>query len=81
MPFGKGLPPVGAILKADYFGKSYVAEVIESTRSQKGREILFKGKKYHSLSSAACEITRYPVNGWKFWKIERSAKGIAKHAK
>jgi hypothetical protein len=74
MPFGKGLPPVGSILKADYFGKKYVAKIIKSSKTRKGKELLFKGKRYHSLSSAACEVTRYPVNGWKFWKIEKTYK-------
>jgi hypothetical protein len=34
--------------------------------------IRLKGKTYHSPSAAAQAVTKYPVDGWWFWKYERA---------
>jgi Restriction Enzyme Adenine Methylase Associated len=34
--------------------------------------ITLLGKDYHSPSAAASAVTKYPVDGWHFWKYERA---------
>jgi hypothetical protein len=52
-------------LKATIKGRDYEARVL------KDGMISFRGKRYTSPSAVATVITRRPMNGWHFWKIER----------
>jgi hypothetical protein len=47
-------------------GKSFHASVKDDGR------IRLKGKVYASPSAAASAATKYPVDGWSFWKYERA---------
>lgn len=68
---------VGTRLVGRYKGKTTVCLVEE-----KEGETVFKlegqDKAYKSLSSAATEITKGPINGWKFWSVEGAEAAPAK---
>lgn len=71
-PGMRGAPPLagilagGAKLTASYKGGTFTAEV-------DGQEmILIDGKTYNSPSLAATHVTKRPMNGWVFWKYQRS---------
>jgi len=70
MRFGRGLPKIGTELYAYFHSKKFEAKIIEDSDSRKGKVIIVDGERYHSLSTAAESITRYPTNGWKFWVIK-----------
>jgi hypothetical protein len=64
------MPPIGSKLKGKFFGKQYEAKIVEDDTSPIGRSVNHKGKLFRSLTAAAKDITKQPVNGWRFWKID-----------
>jgi hypothetical protein len=40
-------------------------------RIRRNGQVVFKGKRYNSLSFAAFAALRRPTNGWWFWQVER----------
>ena len=63
----------GTRLVGRYKGKTVVCLV----EADDGGAMVFRlegeTKTYRSLSSAATEITKGPINGWKFWSLEGEA--------
>jgi hypothetical protein len=55
--------PKGTKFRAEYKARMYYGEV------QNG-ELVVDGKRFKSPSSAATEITKNSVNGWKFWECK-----------
>ena len=62
------LPPVGTKMEATFHGKKYKARIVKDKKFPGERAILFKGKKYYSMSGAAKAFTNFAVNGWRYWK-------------
>jgi len=56
----------GFRIRFSYKGKHYVAKV------RKNGKIKFKDKLFNSPSLAAAEISKRPMNGWLWWKYQRS---------
>jgi hypothetical protein len=59
-----------ARLVGRYKGKTTVCLVEAGEEGAVVFRLEGKGKTYKSLSSAATEITKGPINGWKFWTVE-----------
>ena len=57
----KGIVEEGTKFRSTYKGITHYGKV-------KDGFLVVKGKKFKSLSGAAKAITKYPINGWKFWK-------------
>jgi hypothetical protein len=66
VPVLKGLVAPNTVLKANYKGKEYSAEV-----DQDGR-IKFDNKVLNSPSTAAFHITGAPKDGWLLWKYQNN---------
>lgn len=60
----------GTRLVGRYKGKTTVCLVEAGTEGQVLFRLDGKDKTFTSLSAAATEITRGPINGWKFWTVE-----------
>ena len=60
----------GARLVGRYKGKTTVCLVEAGEEGAVVFRLEGKEKTYKSLSSAATEITKGPINGWKFWTLE-----------
>jgi hypothetical protein len=69
----------GRRFESHYRGVPYKAEVMPdgtiTVTTGKGKQI---GTGYRSLSAAGRIITRYPVNGWVFWRDVGGAKAAPK---
>ena len=65
----RSLPVVGAELRGVYLKKCYSAKIVEDQTRTSGKAVMFSGKRYGSLSTAAEAITKHPRNGWLFWKV------------
>ncbi len=61
---------VGTRLVGRYKGKTTVCLVEASEEGSTSYRLEGKDKTFKSLSSAATEITKGPINGWKFWSLE-----------
>jgi hypothetical protein len=64
------IPPVGTVLIGKFFGKQYIAKIVEDKKMPAGRGIKYNGNVYPSFTSAAQAITKQPTNGWRFWRIK-----------
>ena len=53
--------PLGTEFRGHYKGQSHLGKVENAS-------LIVNGKKYRGPSPAAVAITKYPVNGWRFWK-------------
>ena len=63
------LPKPGSTFKRDYHGETYSLSVVE----QKGRVLYrLQGETFNSPTAAAKSLTKYAVNGWAFWKMDKS---------
>jgi hypothetical protein len=60
------LIPQGAKLRADYKGKLFRATARGDGTSR------YQGATYESFSHAGKAVVKRAINGWWFWKIERS---------
>ena len=60
----------GARLVGRYKGKTMVCLVEAGEEGAVVFRLEGKEKTYKSLSSAATEITKGPINGWKYWTLE-----------
>ncbi len=60
----------GTRLVGRYKGKTTVCLVEAGEEGAVVYRLEGKEKTFKSLSSAATEITRGPINGWKFWSLE-----------
>lgn len=58
--------PNGARLRGENKGTKFQASV------RKDGRVWYEGKSYGSLSLAAAAAMKRPMNGWWFWKVERS---------
>jgi hypothetical protein len=58
------LPPVGTVLVREFGGKRHEVTIRE-------QDVLYTGKSYRSLSSAARAITGTPWNGFRFFGLTR----------
>jgi hypothetical protein len=64
-------PKPGSTFKREYQGKSYTLSVVE----QSGRlQYRLKGEVFTSPSAAAQSLTKYSVNGWLFWHMDKAEK-------
>ena len=54
------------VIRADYKGKKYTARIC------KDGSVKYNGKIYTSLSCAGRAVAKSGVNGWTFWRCERS---------
>jgi len=68
---GRELPPVGTKLSGKFRGVVYMAEIVGNNTKPGLKAIEFSGVKYYSMTAAAKAITKQPVNGWRFWKIQK----------
>jgi hypothetical protein len=59
--------PHGTEFRGSYKGQMYYARVDDGS-------LVLNGKRFSSPSAAATEITRNPVNGWKFWECKLPEK-------
>lgn len=61
-------PPVGSIFKRDFAGKQHTLKVMNSPSG-----IIYEldGRIFKTPTAAAKSLTKYEVNGWKFWNIKR----------
>ncbi len=60
----------GTRLVGRYKGKTTVCLVEAGEEGKVVFRVEGEDKTYSSLSSAATEITKGPINGWKFWTVE-----------
>jgi hypothetical protein len=60
------LLPKGARLRGMRSGKTFIG------RASRSGKVKFNGKWYPSLSAAGSAAMKRPVNGWYFWRAERS---------
>lgn len=63
------LPPVGTKLKGKLRGTVYNAKIVSDDSFPTNKAVEYKGENYSSLTAAAMNITKTPVNGWRFWKF------------
>lgn len=56
--------PPGTEFRANYKGMTYLPKV-------EGGVLKLNGMPFNSPSMAAMHITKYPVNGWRFWECRR----------
>jgi hypothetical protein len=62
-------PKLGSAFKKDYQGITYSLMVVE----QKGRVLYrLQGETFNSPTAAAKSLTKHAVNGWLFWKMDKS---------
>lgn len=64
------LPHIGTKLKGKFMGQAYYAEVVEAPHLKEGRGISYQGRVFVTMTSAAKEITKQSVNGWRFWRLQ-----------
>lgn len=67
--YGRKFPPIGMKLTGTHKGLKYAAEIVKAANLKEGRGILYKGMIFATMTSAAKEITKQPVNGWRFWRF------------
>jgi hypothetical protein len=65
-PRRRSAPKTGAIFERQFAGKRYKMTVKQSA----GRTLYeIHGQTFKTPTAAAKSITKYAVNGWKFWHI------------
>jgi hypothetical protein len=63
------LPKPGSTFKRDYQGQTYSLSVV----GQKGHVLYrLQGETFNSPSAAAKSLTKHAVNGWLFWRMDKS---------
>ncbi len=60
-------PRVGTVYRKRFNGKVYEMEVV---RVDYGVGFKVQGKVFATPSASAQSVTKYEINGWKFWKID-----------
>jgi hypothetical protein len=65
------LPPIGTRLQAKFKGKIYEAHIVGDPQAPEGKSVKLGEKRFNSLSAAARSFTRFPVNGWRYWKVQK----------
>jgi hypothetical protein len=68
MPINKErkLPHIGKTYTRVFSGKSYTVKVV---RANNGVAYNLGGNTFVTPTAAAKSITKYDVNGWRFWRI------------
>lgn len=61
-------PKVGVLLEGTFAKKHYTLKVVQ-TADGLGYEL--NGKIYKTPTAAAKSITKFEVNGWRFWHMRR----------
>ena len=64
------IPPIGTVLHGKHGGMIFKAKIVQDKSSPIGRSIEVSKKKYPSMTAAAMAITKFAMNGWKFWKFD-----------
>ena len=61
-------PKVGVIFERDFAGKHYVLKIV---KSKAGMAYELNDKVFMTPTAAAKSITKFEVNGWRFWHMKK----------
>ena len=65
----RDIPKVGTVFTKKFDGKTYSLKIVNSSS---GVAYELNGRVFSTPTAAAKSITHHEVNGWKFWKIDKT---------
>lgn len=71
MRIERKVPLVGQTFERTFSGKSYKLKVVPAGE---GLAFELNGRIYKTPTAAAKAITKFEVNGWRFWYMKREDK-------